>query len=53
MAGNRDRGDEARNGLSGEIDGLDAAKNNAGNGFFAEGDEDELTGEEILVGGIS
>lgn len=45
-------GDEARNGFGGEIDVLYTTKNDASDGFAAQRNEDELAGEEILVGRV-
>ncbi len=41
-----------RNGFGGEIDAFHAAKNDAGDGFAAQRNEDELAGEETLVGRV-
>ena len=45
--------EEARNGFGGEIDAFDPAKTNAEDGAAAEGDHDDVTGEEFEVGRIS
>lgn len=47
MRGNRDRADELGNGLGGKIYLGDATIDNAGDGFLAERDEDDLSRSEL------
>lgn len=52
MIGEGNREEELGDGLGGEVNALDAAINDADDGFAAEGYEDELSGLELEFGRI-
>ncbi len=52
VSGEREGGEDFRDGFGGEIDVGDGAEDDTGDGFFTQGDEDELTGAEPLGTGI-